>query len=417
MNNATATPPAPGQFFDVPGVGGGTQWTDQYETTVTLATTLQTAAQVPVNGIIPFKQTDVVVDWQLEVAVSQTYTAGTSTLTTSPYAPWNQIGAVKLPIQNQYNSVDVESGIDLYIFNLIRPWRQTFMGANVYANPDGSPAGGTATGYEATGNAQPNLIVPAQWTTATTAYNILLRLPASITLDTYYDLAVTGEPTGAPPHAAIVSPQYMAGSTRVITPQVQFFAGSAGTVDLAPVNIGAGTGTFSGTATTSFRRKAIYAADPALLPPVYGWQYRWRTTRFNLNGVSQKDMQVPLDTGQLLMVYIRMFDPSANSGLGAPIAFNNSTITRVQLQYGSGLFAFDGTPLELQADFVEKHHTLLPPGVFCFDLCQDERGNRTNKRALNTLTTSGILIHLTFAAATSATAYAVMGTESLVYVA
>jgi hypothetical protein len=417
MPTPTAQAPAPGQFFDVPGIGGGTQWTDQYESTISLATTLSQANQVPVNGIVQFKQTDVVVDWQIEIAVAQTYTAGTSTLTTSPYAPWNAIGAVKLPIQNQYNSVDVENGIDLYIFNLIRPWRQTFMGANQYASPDGFFAGGTAQGYEATGNAQPNLIVPAQWTTATTAWQQILRIPASITFDTYYDLAVTGEPTGAPPHSAIVSPQYMAGSTRVITPSIMMNAGSATTVDLAPVNIGSGSGTFTGASTLSFRRKAIYSADPALLPPVYGWQYRWRTQRFQLNGVSVRDLQVPLDTGQLLMLYIRMFDPSANGGLGAPIAFNNATISRVQLQYGSGLFAFDGTPLELQADYMEKHHNLLPPGVFCFDLMQDERGVRTNKRALNTLTTSGILVHLVFAAATSATAYAVMGTESLVYVA
>lgn len=416
MPTATKAP-MPGQYFDVPGIGGGTQWTDQYDSTISLSTPFAQASQVPVNGIIQFRQTDVVVDWQIEVNVVQAYTAGTSTITASPYAPWNAIGPITVPIQNQYKSVDLENGIDLYIFNLIRPYRVTQMGANIYANPDGFQAGSTALGFQAAANAQPNLVVPGQWTTAATAYNVFLRLPASITFDTYYDLAVTGEPVGSPPHSAIVSPQFMAGSTRVITPTVMLNALSAPTVDIGPANIGTGTGTATGTATTSFRRKAIYSADPALLPPVYAWQYRWKTTRFQLNGVSQRDLQVPLDTGQLLMCYIRMFDPSAASGLGAPIAFNNTTITNVQLQYGSGLYAFNGTPLELQADFLDKHHTLLPPGVFCFDLMQDERGKRTNKRALNTLTTSGIVVHLQFAAATSATAYAVMGCESLVYVA
>jgi hypothetical protein len=407
---------APGQFFDVPGIGGGTQWTDQYDSTVSLSTTLSQQAQVPVNGIIQFRQTDVVVDWLLEVAVSQTYTAGTSTLTTSPYAPWNQLGPIKLPIQNQYNSVDVENGIDLYIFNLIRPYRK-FSHNNQYAAPLGSWAGGTAQGYEAIANAQPNLIVPSQWTTATTSWTQQLRIPASITLDVYYDLAITGEPTGTPPHSAIVSPQYMAGSTRVITPTITANPGSGATLDIGPVNIGSGTGSFAGTLTTSIRRKAIYSADPALLPPVYGWQYRWRTTRFNLNGVSTRQLQLPLDTGQILSVYIRMFDPSANSGLGAPIAFNNSVMTQVQLQYGSGLYWFNGTPAELQAQWMELHNQLLPPGVFAFDLCLDEAGRKTNKRCLNTLTTSGIVVSMSFAAATSSTAYAVMGTESLVYVA
>lgn len=415
MAVATQKAPAPGQYFDVPGIGGGTQWTDQLESTQSLATTILQGTQNPINGILQFKQTDVVIDWVLELQVAQTYTTGTSVTTPSPYAPWNSLGSIRLPIQNQYNSVDLESGIDLYIFNMLRPWRKTFTGANMYASSDGFFVGSTATGFMAAANAQPNLIAPAIWTSVgAQTWQTLLRLPASMTFDFYYDLAVTGEPI-APPHSAIVSPQYMAGSTRVITPQVTLNPGSAATLDVGMANIGAGTGTFTGTATTTFRRKAIYSGNPALMPPVYGWQYRWRTTRFQLNGVSRRDLQVPLDTGQLLAIYIRMFDPSAAAGLGAPIQL--SAMTRIQLQYGSGLYAFDGTPLEIQADFLEKHGFLLPPGVFCYDLCQDERGDRTNKRALNTLTTSGILMHMEFTAATSATAYAVMGTESLVYVA
>lgn len=423
--SAGSTSYAPGSFFDVPGVGGGTQWTEQYETTIGLASAFSLGAQQPVNGIIPFKQTDVVVDWIMEVALSTTYTAGTSTLTTSVYAPYNLIGPVKLPIQNQYNSVDLENGIDLAILNLIRPYRETANALNNYANVDGQGAS-TATGvygYITAAGQQANAFLTSgtatgQWVPAgTNALTLYMRIPASITFDIYYDLAITGEPVGTVPHAAIVSPAYMAGSTRVITPNVVQNQLSGPQLDVAAVNIGTGTGTASGTATFSFRRKAIYAADPLLLPPVYAWQYRWRTTRFQLNGVSTRQLQVPLDTGQLLCVYVRLFDPSANGALGAPVAVNNATVSRIQLQYGSGLFAFDGTPTELQADFLDKHRTLPPPGVAVFDLMLDERGNRTNRRALNTLTTSGILVSMNFASATSATAYAVMGTESLVYVA
>jgi hypothetical protein len=426
---ATATPPqqaGPGAFFDVPGIGGGTQWTDQFETTRNLATVANSGAQVPINGILQFRQTDVVIDWVLELSVTQTFTAGTSTITPSPYAPWNILGPVKLPIQNQYNSVDLESGIDLYIFNLIRPWRSTFARSNNYANPAGANAGlAVGNGYEfggANGNAQANLIVPAQWAVASTSWQQLLRLPASISFDAYFDLTIDGNPTTGIPHAAIVSPQYMAGSTRVITPTITLnplgIAAGGNTLDGSVTNVSAGTGTTVSTVTSTLRRKAVYAGDPRLMPPVYPWQYRWRTTRFQLNGVSVRDLQLPLDTGQLLMVYIRMFDPASNviaAGAGSPIQL--AALTRVQLQYGSGLFAFDGTPTELQADFIEKHGTLPPPGVLVFDLLLDERGNRTNRRALNTLTTAGILVHLEFTVATSATAYAVMGTESLVYVA
>jgi hypothetical protein len=406
----------PGQYYDVPGVGGGTQWTDQYETTRNLVATPVTANSVPVNGILPFKQTDVVMDWVLEVTYSQTYTAGTSTLTASPYGPWNALGAIKLPIQNQYNAVDVENGIDLYIFNLIRPWRETtaWTTPNQYANVQGFPLGTTAVGYVAAANAQANLIDgTTQWGTASTSWQNLLRLPASITFDKYFDLALTGEPLLGPV-AAAVSPQYMAGSTRIITPQIVLAQGS-GNLDVAAVNIGAGTGTFaSAGATFTFRRKALYSGNPVVMPRVFGWQYRWRTTRFTLNGVTVRDIPLPLDTGQLLCVYVRMWDPTASAGIGAPVNIN--TVSRVQVQYGSSLLAFDGNATELQADFLDKHNVALPPGVLCFDMIYDERGNRTNARALNTLTTAGILVHLEFTVATSATAYLVLGTESLVYV-
>lgn len=415
----TQPAPQPGAYFDVPGVGGGTQWTDQDESTVSLATVLSSGVQTVANGILPFKATDVVIDWGVNLAVAQTYTNGTGTPFTSPYAPWNNIGPTKLLVQNQYASVDVENGIDLYIFNILRPWRESMIRGNLYANAAGDPLGGTATGYQAVGNAQAYLLSTAQWTSAAAAWSTLLRLPASVTFDLYWDLDVYGRPVGTPPHAAIVSPQFMAGATRQIIPQVTFAAG-IGTLDVSPVFYNPlGTATYTAaSATQTFRRKAIYSSDPTMLPPVYAWQYRWRTVRFSLSGVATTKLLVPQDTGQVLAIYVRMWDPSSNTitaGAGAPIQL--SAVSRIQFQYGSGLFAFDGTPAQLQADWLEKHGTLLPPGVFCLDLMLDERNNRTNKRALNTLTTAGILVSITFTGAQSATAYAVMGLESLVYVA
>ncbi len=407
--------PAPGQLFEVPGAaGGGTQWQDQYESTEDLAVTLNQTNPVTVNGIQKFKQVDVVTDWDLHVAITQTYTAGTSTLTNSAYAPFNQLGSFKLKIQNQYSSVDVENGIDLYIFNLLRPRTKSDRRNLLYANPAGSPAGGTAgDGYYTAALAQPNLVVPAQWTNALAGYGAVLRIPAAQWFDVYWDLDVSGNPV-SPPHRALVSPQFMAGTTREITPKMVFNAMSSGQLDTAPVNIGAGTGTATGSATLSFRRKAIYAANPAVMPVEYAWQYRWVTDRRQIAGQSKMPLLLPIDAGQVLSIYVRLWDPDANGGLGAPIALSN--VTKVQLQYGSGLLRFDGTPLELQKEFFAKHGFLLPEGVMCFDLALDENDRITNARALNMLTTAGCQVYFETSAPVSAAAYAVLGIESLVYV-
>src|SRR5439155_1740773 len=118
------------------------------------------------------------------------------------------------------------------------------------------------------------------------------------------DLTVDGSPVSQP-HPAHVSPQYMAGTTRVITPIVMVAQGNASTTDLGPVNIGAGTGTYVGSSTLRLRRRAVYAGQLSTSPPVYAWQYRWKTLRFGLGGVSTFDFNLPLDTGQLLGVYVR----------------------------------------------------------------------------------------------------------------
>lgn len=413
----------PGAYFDIPGIpGGSTQWTEQDETTSNLATTMNSATSVQIQGIQPFRQTDVVSDWMLYLSIAATYTAGSSTLTASAYAPYNTIGQVQNLIQNQYASVDVENGIDLYIFSLARPFRNTEVvsGLNIGNNPAGDPVGGSATGYATAAVAQANQLNAAIWATASTAYNLILRIPAACWFDRYYDLLVTGEPT-TQPHPALVSPQYMAGTTRNITPKIVLNAGNTATTDNGPVNIGAGSGTFAGTTNTRIRRYASYAGSPSTAPPVYAWQYRQKTIRFGVGGQSQFNLPLPLDTGQLMFCYVRMFDPLAAGALGAPI--NISTVTRINLQYGSGLLWLDAQTIGnvnaaaiMQRRWLSQHPSMLPPGVLGFDLATDDRGLITNARCLNTLTTAGIVMHLEFAAPLSAAAYAVLGTESLVYV-
>lgn len=414
---------APGQAFNVPGVPGGeTEYFDQYDDTNALAITWNSANQTTVNGISKLRQTDIVLDWEMEVGITQTFTAGIGqTLTSSTYAPLNFIGPVKLPVQNQYASVDVPSGIDLYIFDLIRPyWRRgEFMIDG--AAPFGDYAGSTALGYLAAANAQANTVFPAQWTNSVTAlFTLDFRIPAAQYFDIYYDRAITGEST-SPPHSAYVSPQYMAGTTRNLLPQVKLNPLFTSTLDNGPVNTTALTtpsqdtaSTATATGTLTFRRYGVFAGNPAASPLEYPWQYRRYATTYTIGNQAVFRVDIPQETGQLMAWYLRLFDPGANTGLGAAIAL--STISEVQFIYGSGLQRFDGTPQEITRRWLRQHPVLLPPGVIAFDMATTEAGLVTNEKLLNTLTTAGMRIVVNFSSNPTASAYAVLGLESLVYV-
>lgn len=408
--DTSAAPLAPGQIFGVPGM---TQYTEQFESTKSLSSTLATSNATPVNGIQPFKQTDVVFWWELDITVTQTYTAGTSTITSSPYGPYNWVSQLALQVQNQYSSlscVAVGGGVDAAIFQLIRPMRATDKRLNLDINGAGFES--TNAGWANTAFPQPTLNTAPGWASTAASSTFVLEIPGSIFFDVYYDLDAAGNVL-APPHRAIVSPQYMAGTVRQVLPTVTFAAGSSATLDAGPANIGAGTGTFAGSAAITIRRVGLYAGNPAALPVVYAWQYLRSTTQFSLSGVATKQMAIPTN-GQILAVFLRMFDPAANSGLGAAIAM--SVITGAQLQYGSGLLFYDDTPKSAQRRFLKQHGFFPPVGTIIWDLATDEYGRVCNYKALNTLNTSGVLALVNFTTAQSSTAYCVMGTEALTYV-
>lgn len=412
----------PGATFDYPGVPSQTQWFDQYEDTQSLSFTLSQSNQLPILGIADLRRTDVVFDWRFHFTFTQTFTAGTGqTLTSSAYAPYNFIGPSKLNIQNQYAALDVESGIDWYIFELISPYRRGLHPTNNYASPEGKRQGDTnGPGYLNTNTPQANLVNSAQWTNAVAGFDLILDMEAGLWFDEYWPLDIGGNLVG-PPSRQFVSPQYLAGVTRLIKPQIFVNPLFGATTDLGPVFTTTLTptsdtaSTASGTTVLSIRRFGVYGNNnPNALPPVQPWQFRKKTTRLSINGVTTKALPVPDDTGQLLFVYLRMFDPLAAGGLGAPIA--PSALSNVQMQYGSGLFWFNGTPEEAQSVWLDQHGFLLPQGVIAFDFSILEDGRISNRRALNTLTTAGVQLFLTFSSATSASAYAVIGTGSLVYV-
>jgi hypothetical protein len=426
--STTAPATQPGSLFDIPGVQGQTQWFEQSEDTAFLPVAVNQNVQQPVTGIADFRRTDVVLDWRLHFQFTNvSFTAGTGqTLTNSQYAPYNIVGPTKLQIQNQYASVNVESGIDLYILELVRPYRRTaaILGSNNGADPFGAPAGNVGIGYLNAATPQGNLVVPAQWARTSTAFDLYLPLPGGIWLDEYYALSIDGNYLGAEPDV-FVSPQYMAGTQRLIKPQITMNPLLGPTTDVAPVQTTSNTATTAtastaaATANLTIRRRGVYGSNSTLtLPPTQPWQYQVTTQRFSIAGQSNVSIKIPDNTGQLLSCWLRLYDPLANGGVGAPIQLSalSTAAHSVQFLYGSGLTWFDGTAEDLQELWLRQRNVLLPQGVLAVDFAVDEQNNITNKRAPNSYTTAGLQWVLQFAAPTSSAAYAVLGTESLVYV-
>ena len=422
-NTQTNAQPQPGSLFDVPGVpGGATQWYEGYEPIEGVVNNLSAQTQTTANGLSPFQQTDVVLDWQMDLEVNQDYVVGTGqTLTDSPYAPFNVINAYQIKIQNTWNSVDVENGIDLYAFNQIRP-EYKFDRTNDYASIQGQTLGSTGGNGVITSSLSDTNQVQKGWTNALSSYPIRLRIPASQWFDRYFNLDANGEPIG-PSFPALVSPVYLGGTTRNITPHCVFAPGFVSGLDVGPVNTttltasGDTASTYTGSVSQTYRRTAIFNASPVVMPEVYPWQYRWKTTRGAQGGVSGQSkitVLIPQDSGQILSWYLRLWDPSANGGLGAPVSTSN--ITNIKYVYGSNLARFNGTVADLQARWYRQHGKPFIPGAIVFDDAITQRGQITNERCLNTIATGNMQVEVSFSSPLSSTAYAVLGVESLTYV-
>ena len=422
FNKAPVSPAqtVPGQLYGVPGL---TNPVEQYDTTDGLVTAGSGSAQVPVNGISALSQTDVVLSWEVftTYSIEAAPTGGTGqTLGKSPYAPYNIYGPCKLSLQNQYSPIDVLSGRDLGIFQSYRPrfLRTDRRNANL-----ASPVLGAAYGSGVWAESQLLEAADVWSTTYTTAgATFVMRLPASIEFDYYYPLDIQGNVVGNPGRA-IVSPQYMGGTTRIVTPQLTLSAGLGGgdispfttttltAEDDTPSTFADGIGT-----TISIRRNAIYSANnPQVLPPVQPWQYALHTWQYPLGAQSRVNIPVPNDVGQILSIWVLLWDPAAADGAGAAIAM--SAVDTCQLKYGSGLFRFDDTPTTMQARWIQQHQALPPAGFIGWDMALNPDGRLMNNGGvLNTLTTNAIQVVLGLNSPGSAQTYAVVGTEALQYV-
>lgn len=412
---APAAQATAGSLFGLPGI---TKFVEMADNNDGLAITPVAGSQQSVTGLIPMRNTDVVFGWDMEVTIGATYTAGTTTLALSQLFPWNFIGPLSLNYQGMYNPIRVTSGFDAAVF---QSYRSRFRGERLTGRNllDTSPVNMVYSN-------QSNLTSASNYTTGSTSFSFCLDLPASLWFDRFWPLGPDGKILSSTPLRARVSPQYMAGTSRYVVPSITLnglLTSGAGTTDKFPIYATGSQSTPAtvavGTSTLGFQRRGVYQPQTqADAPVIFNWQYTRQSQQFSVAGKSVIDLTLPLN-GQILSVWVYLYDPSANTvssvNYGAPITINNTNVTKCQLLYGAGLYRYQDTPARAQRRFFRQHQFLPAQGLIIWDMAQDDSGNITNEAALNTMTTSGVTVHLETNSALSSTAYAVVGVEALQY--
>lgn len=415
------TPAIPvGQYFGLPGY---TQEFEQFENQVGVVTTLAQTTPVPYAPQASLQKTDIVYWWEMEAFWSESVTYSAGTLVNSPEAPGNLLQQPKLKLQGQYTPVECESGADMEFFQFMRPMRGKGQ-RNVQdlhaANP--VPATSFPNGLQPQANLAAATLATSYSSPATiTSYPMQLEWPAGIYIDEYWDLAIDGTllPNAngvVAPVAAFVSPQYMGGGERVVTPQFNFAAGIAATYDQGPLaaTVALTVTAFTGSVTVNMRRIGVYSSlDVRELPPIFNWQYRRTSRRINLGATTKFDLPIT-EYGQVMSTYARIFDPSlGTNNVGG--YYNIANVTKCQLLFGSNLPRFDDDVPTMQKRFVEQHGFLPFQGMVVWDLIASRRTDRlSNSRTLNTLTNANCKVHIELSVAPGASTYAVLGVELLV---
>ncbi len=396
--------PQIGALFGLPGVTRPTEQVENNDgTTLTLSQSAATSFIFPAY----FSQSDVVLGWDVEFTITQTITANAQTVTASEYFPYGYISQLKLNMQNQFDTINItENGIDAAIFQMIRP-RFPKQALNVLQQNTISNA------YSATAN----LDTATNYTSASTSLQFTLQLPVGMYFDKYWELDPDGRPRHKQPiRDVFVSPALMSGTNRIIQPKIKMNPAFGSTSDNGAYTVsGGGTAaTATGlTATLGITRYGYYQpVGPEDTPLQFDWQYKRETYRFSLSGLSKITIPVPLD-GQILALFVRLYDPAANSSAGGAIGLSNVKYCR--LLYGSGQLRYDDTPQRNQRRFIEQRQMRLPVGVIAWDLAWQD-GLITNQYVLNTMDTTNIQVYLEFTGTQSSSAYAVLGVEALRYV-
>lgn len=400
---------SPGSRFSIPPF---TDEVEQPDNNDGLAVTFSAGSQVTVQGIIPFQQSDVIYEWLLYVAITETITIGTGgAITQSPYYPEIYLGPLQLNMQYQYPAIDVDSALDL---SLVTEYRPFVKNANLYplqrgANPKTSLYSSQAdlvtsqTAYAPTSGTQE-------------VRNFVVEIPACTYFDEYYELSETGDAISGP-HTGYVSPQNMGGYARVVTPSIKLNSLMNGGEDSSPYAVTGTSPSAVGSGVLGFSRIGVLGnVDASVLPQPTNWQYNIAHLRWSLGGVSKTS--IPINSafaGQIMSIVVRLYDPTA----GAPITLSSAlsaNTNSIGLFYGGSVNRWVGNQQRMQWRFFGQHGYLPREGVIILDMAVDRNNHITNSYLLNTLRTAAVNLNLLFSSALSATAYAEVTIEGLRYV-
>ena len=377
--------PQPGSAFGYP---GQTIEIFQEEDTFGLGYTPATGAQVPVNGILPMRKTDVVAYWRAQYVNSLSVTG---TPTVSPYAPYSLLGPTKLTSQNQVTFVDVQNGVDLYSVNYVHP---------MY------PRRNITTPYLLPNSVQST--IPGQTAPTTSAFDGTLEIvfPGALWFENYLDLSLGGQ-VQAPGHGAIVSPQYMSG-TKTIQLQSTLNPG-VGSDFSNGLWYGGTTPAVTGTGSLNLYRQGWLQTAAPFLPLVYGVQRNVVSQVFPIGAQTSAQITLP-QIGQVGWIGLRFYDPtSASNSLTPPVNYLN-------LKIAGGIYRFQDTPSTNQGRLLDQHGTGFPQGTMGWDLWIDSHGRRNNAGGLDTINTAAPTIEIKMGSALSSEAQVIVTYDALSWI-
>lgn len=413
--------PQPGALFRVPKLTTQRRFIPDANNAA-IATTLSASSQMNAQTA-SLDRLDILRSLLFSISITETYTAGMGkTITQSPLFPYNFIGEIDVQFESAFKTFRLPG--------ILAAAMQSYRPVDGYKGPGQRFRAGVDAGQAAVITSAWNQsltgagLVGSSVTDATSPLNLVFEVPLSFEFDLYWELDKAGNPLGAGPvPRAVVSPQYMSGTTRNVRPTVLYNAamltGASGQNLNSPATIAAGdvTSTFAGVATLNIFRDGWFAPSTLVnVPPIYRWQYSRDFITQPTNG--QNAFTVPLDSdpagqGQILSLIGFIWDPALNSGAGgvAPL----STVATVELLFGSALNMYKDTIQMNAYRWALKHQTLLPTGFFGWDLALDESDRLTNEFALNTLVTAGCQVRVTFnsGSAASSTSLCFVGLEML----